>query len=389
MAMKTQLAWHNLLHNKARTGVAIAGVVFTIVLMFMQLGFLEAVKVSATLVYDTLDFDLCLRSKDYLHLADARWISRQRMAQATGVRGVQNAVPLTIASNAWSNPQSGQRRTILCLGVEPAATTFRDPETDQRVRNLLVRPDIALIDTKTRPEYGPPRDGRHFGPADHGTNVEVGGESVTIVGDYTCGAGLSAGGAIIISDRGLRTITPALSADQVSLGLLKIAAGENPRQVADRLRQRLPDDIDVLTRQDVLRAEVSHWVNETNYGMIFQTGVLVALIVGTAIVYQVLANDVDSLLPEYATLKAIGYGNRYLAAVILKQALVLAVLGFLCGVVIAELLYSVTSAGAHIPVRMTSVNLALVLVLSIVMCTCSGLAAAFRKPSAPDPADLF
>ncbi len=385
--MKTQLAWHNLLHNKVKTGVAVAGVVFAIVLMFMQLGFLEAVKVSATLIYDTLDFDVCLRSKDYLHVADARWISRQRLTQAIGVRGVYSAVPLTIASTAWRNAQSGQRRAILCFGVLPTAATFRDQETQRRVREMLERPDVLLIDTKTRPEYGP-RDGWQFGPQDRGTEIEVSGVAVEIAGEYTCGAGLSAGGAMIISDRGLRTIMPSLTQDQISLGLLKVAPGDNPREVADRLRDRLPDDVDVLTRQEVLRGEVLHWVNETNYGLIFQTGVLVALIVGTAIVYQVLASDVASLLPEYATLKAIGYGNRYLALVILQQALALALLGFLCGAVIAELLYKVTSAGARIPVRMTAANLALVLALSLAMCICSGLAA-LRKAFRADPADLF
>src|SRR5580698_9340708 len=117
--MRTQLAWYNLVHNKVRTGVATAGVVFAIVLMFMQLGFLEAVKVSATLIYDVLDFDICLRSKDYLHLADARTIPRQRLIQAMGVPGVEITAPLTIASAGWHNAQSGQRRALLCFGVVP------------------------------------------------------------------------------------------------------------------------------------------------------------------------------------------------------------------------------------------------------------------------------
>jgi len=385
--MKTQLAWYNLLHNKAKTGVAIAGVVFAIVLMFMQLGFLEAVKFSATLIYDVLDFDICLRSKDYLHLADARSIPRQRLTQASSVRGVESASPLTVASNAWRNAESGEQRAILCFGVVPADPIFSDAQTQRQVRDLLVRPDVLLIDTKTRREYGP-HDGRKFGPQDKGLDVELSGVAVHIAGEYTCGAGLSSGGAMIMSDRGLRKITPTLAKNGVSLGLVKVAAGEIPEQVAARLRDSLPDDVDVLTRPEVLGSELVHWVYETNYGLIFQTGVLVALIVGTAIVYQVLASDVASLLPEYATLKAMGYGNRYLAAVILKQALALALLGFLCGAVISELLYGVTSAGAQIPVRMTGRNLALVLVLSIVMCTCSGLAA-LRKAFKADPADLF
>ena len=387
VAMRTQLAWYNLVHNKVRTGVATAGVVFAIVLMFMQLGFLEAVKVSATLIYDVLDFDICLRSKDYLYLADARTIPRQRLIQATSVAGVERAAPFTVASNAWRNPQSGERRAILCFGVDPVDPIFRDAEIQRRVRDLLVSPEVLLIDTKTRREYGP-RDGRSFGAEDHGAVVELSGVAVRIAGDYTCGAGLSSGGAAIMSERGLQQVTPALANDHVSLGLIKISPGENAREVADRLSSVLYDDVDVLTRQDVLRSELVHWVYETNYGLIFQTGVLVSLIVGTAIVYQVLGSDVASLLPEYATLKAMGYGNRYLAGVILQEAMALAVLGFASGVVISELLYGVTSAGAQIPVRMTWQNLWLVFVLSVMMCAFSGLAA-LRKAFQVDPAELF
>lgn len=385
--MKTQLAWHNLTHNKVKTGVAVAGVVFAIVLMFMQLGFLEAVKVSATLVYDVLDFDICLRSKDYLHLADARLIPRQRLIQATSAPGVDRAAPLTIASNAWRNVQTGQRRAILCFGVDPVDAVFRDAEIQRRVRELLVRLDAVLIDTRTRREYGP-RDGRRFGPQDRGVEVELSGTRALIVGDYTCGAGLSSGGTAILSERGLFLVTPNLASDQISLGLVKVVPGQSPSEVAIRLRGLLPDDVDVLTRDEVLGGEVEHWVSDTNYGFIFQMGVLVALVVGTAIVYQVLVSDVASLLREYATLKAIGYGNRYLSKVILQQALALAVLGFACGVVISLVLYAVTSAGAQIPVRMTWRNFAVVFVLAVVMCTCSGLAA-LRKAFRADPADLF
>lgn len=385
--MKTQLAWHNLLHNKVKTSVAIAGVVFAIVLMFMQLGFLEAVKVSATLIYDVLDFDICIRSKDYLHLSDARLFPRQRLSQASSASGVQRVMPLTVASNAWRNRQNGQRRAILCFGVVPSDPVFRDPEIQALVSRSLTRPDALLIDTKTRREYGPD-DGIRFGQQDHGAEIELSGSPVIIAGDYTRGAGLSSGGATIMSERGLQQLTPLLSKDQVSLGLVKLAPGADAREVVQRLSQLLPDDVDVLTRSDVLRSELSHWVYETNYGFIFQTGVLVSLIVGTAIVYQVLASDVASLLPEYATLKAMGYSNRYLAGVLLHQSLALAILGFSLGFVIAYVLYEVTTAGAGIPVRMTWQNFGIVFVLAVVMCVCSGLAA-LRKAFQADPAALF
>ena len=105
--MKTPLAWLNLVHNRVRTAVAVAGVAFAIVLMFMQLGFLEAVKASATMIYDVLDFDICIRSIDYLNLADARTFPRTRLLHANGVKGVERGVPF---QTALAPSQSGQRR---------------------------------------------------------------------------------------------------------------------------------------------------------------------------------------------------------------------------------------------------------------------------------------
>ena len=213
------------------------------------------------------------------------------------------------------------------------------------MRAALTRPDAFLIDVESRRDFGP-RDGRRFGPQDIGATVELNDVALRIAGDYALGAGLSASGALVIGERGMQRINPLAGPDRVSLGLIKLAPARGT-DVASRSRELLPDDVNVLTRPEVERGEVRHWVDETNYGLIFQAGVAVALIVGAAIVYQVLASDVASLLPEYATLKAIGYGNRYLAAVILQQAMALAVLGFACGWVIAEGLYAITAAGCR------------------------------------------
>jgi putative ABC transport system permease protein len=385
--MAIKLAWHNLLHNKVKTGVAIAGVVFAIVLMFMQLGFLEAVKASATLVYDQLAFDICIRSKDYLNLADARTFPRQRLQQAAAISGVERAVPLSVAVGAWRNPQVGYRLAALCLGVPHASKVFRSAAIQGPVEKQLRQPDAMLVDTKTRWEFGP-RDGKRFGKQDVGTRVEINNVAFQIVGEYACGTGLANGGAVIMEESALQQISPTLGPNAASLGLIRVAGGDDIQTVAAALRSALPDDVDVLTRPEVLRGEVAYWVYDTNYGLIFQMGVAISLVVGIAIVYQVLVSDVASLLPEYATLKAIGYGNRYLARVILEQSLAMAVLGFLCGCVLSLGLYALTAAGAQIPVRMTWTNFAVVLLLSVLMCAGSGLGAV-RKAFQAEPADLF
>lgn len=382
----TPLAWLNLVHNRVRTSVAVAGVSFAIVLMFMQLGFLEAVKASATLIYDVLEFDICIRSPDYLNLADARTFPRNRLVQAKGVAGVDNVVPFHTGLNTWRHPGNGEKRGILIMGFRPEDAVFRDERIAQAARRNLHSPELAVIDTKTRREFGP-TDGRQFGDQDVGLETEVGSHRVRIAGHFTRGAGLVASGALLVDERGFFRLIPRLS-DRVSFALVTLAPGENAESVAQRLRDALPNDVEVLTRQQTLERETRRWVYETNYGLIFLSGVLVAVIVGTAIVYQVLTSEVSSLLPEYATLRAMGYPNRFLIRVVLQQALILALCGFLPGLAISQAMYTVTSAGAVIPIRFTWINVLSVFSLSILMCIVSGLLAA-RKTFQADPADLF
>lgn len=384
--MKTPLAWSNLNHNQFRTAVALSGVAFAVVLIFMQLGFLGAVQSTATLIYDALDFDLAIRSKEYLHLSDPRNFPRRRLYQAESHAGVKQASPFYIELSQWRNPISGNSRGILAMGVKPGDPVFKTGEMDEK-SSLLVDPEFLLIDRKSRREFGP-ADGKTFGNRDKGVETEVAARQVRIVGHFALGAGLAADGAVLFSDRGFVRVVPGRTLENVSLGLVKLEEGADPQTVARELAELLPEDVDVLTRDQVVAFELDRWVNETSVGVIFQLGVLVAFLVGIAIVYQVLSSDVANHLAEYATLKAMGYRDSYLAGVVLQQAVALAVLGFVPGLVFSLLLYAVTSYFANIPIEMNLLRAVVVLGLAILMCVLSGLGA-LRKVQSVDPADLF
>lgn len=395
--MKISLAWLNLAHHKMRTLVAVAGVSFAVILIFMQLGFLGSLKSSATVIYDALNFDICVRSKDYLHLSDSRSFSHSRLLQAAAVSGVKHAAPFNVCITRWRIPslakrQAGETRGIMAMGVRPGDPVFRDDDIQQKVDQLLTVPEFCLIDRKTRPDYGP-INGIRFGDEDieAAVETEVGNRRVRLVGHFTLGAGFAADGAILINDRGFTRVAFGREADQVSLGLIRVHDGATSAEIAKVAREIvavLPDDVEVLLRDQVIRAEVRRWVEDTSYGTIFKMGVAVAMVVGTAIVYQVLSSNVAAMLPEYATLKAIGYRDRYLAGVVLQEAMVLALLGFFPGLLLSWVLYGVTAALANIPIQMTLSNVLLVLGLSFAMCLTSGLGA-LRKLFKADPAELF
>jgi putative ABC transport system permease protein len=384
--MRIPLAWLNLVHSKMRTALAVAGVAFALVLIFMQLGFLGSAERSATLVFDALDFDVLLRSRHYLHLIASRTFPRGRLDQAESLPGVDRAAPIYLASNFWRNPYDGSKRAMLIIGVNPGDSIFRVDDI-QRKLALLTVPEFVLVDQKSRREFGP-QDGRRFGDADIGVETELAEQQVRVVGHFTLGMGFVADGDVVTSVRGFQRLHPRQAPEQVSFGLVKLRPGADADAVVASLREHLPQDVEVLTRADVLEREVRHWVWETSIGLIFQLGVVVALVVGTAIVYQVLSSDVANHLPEYATLKAIGYSGNYLASVVLQQAVVLAVLGFVPGLAVSAALYALTRAAARIPIDMTLSRVLFVFGLAVLMCTISGLGA-LRKVRSADPADLF
>jgi len=376
--MKTPLAWHNLLLDKVRTAVAIAGVAFAVVLILMQLGFYGAVLQTATLIYDRLRFDLLLCSPSYLHLSKSGTISRNRLSQAESLPEIEAADPLYIGFNLWRNVDTGRRRGIMVLAIDPQQPVLKLAELSE-LSPLLTQPDAALLDRRSRPE---------FGPQEVGLVTDVGNRRVRVVGQFTMGTGFGADGAILVSERTFWNLFPTRKTDQVSLGLVTLKPGSNPQQVAAQLRKLLPPDVNVLTREEISAYERRHWTTKTSVGMIFGMGVVVAIIVGIAIVYQVLSSDIANRLGEYATLKAIGYTNAYLASVVLQQAVLLAILGFLPGLGLSLLLYQLTQFAAHVPMDMATSRAITVGGLSVLMCSLAAVAA-LRKVYTADPADLF
>jgi putative ABC transport system permease protein len=377
---KTSLAWLNLLHEKARSLIAIAGVSFALILILMQLGFFFAVVRTATSIYDELRFDLLVVSPDYLFLGRAGKFPRQRLFQACSLPEVADAHPLYVSTNVWLNTHLGKRRGILVLGINPQDQVFRLPELqDPAYLGRLNRLDDVFMDTLSHPDFGD----RYVG-----LPTEVGNRAVTVAGQFTLSTGFAADGAILTSDRTWVDLFPGSSLDQVSVGLVTLKPDTDPKVAAARLEQLLPEDVHVYTRSDINWGESYHWVIKTSVGIIFGLGVLVATIVGIGIVYQVLSSDIANRLPEYATLKAMGYSPGYLSRVVLQQALILAIGGFIPALMIAEGLYAFVSWKAHITMVLTLPIALSVLILSLLMCSLSGMLA-LRKVHSADPADLF
>jgi putative ABC transport system permease protein len=410
--MRTPLAILNLAHGKWRTIVSTSGVSLAIILIFMQLGFLGAVTGTAVQIYDQLQFDVLLRSPDYFHFCDAREIPRSYLYRATAMPEVASVKPLLVTLATWRIPENtktsgqgtvGELRGIVAMGMEPSANVFNLDRVGQQEVRKLHSPEVLLIDTKTKGDDYGARDGVAFGKedVDQEVEVEVWDKRFRIVGSFELGAGLAANGSVLMSSAGYARFYPGDVANYVNFGLIQLKEGIRPEDFCRHFKKQLFDPsasesdaasealgVAVLTRQEVRRLEIGHWRWNTPIGSIFLAGVALAFVVGSVVVYMVLSNDVANHLKEYATLKAMGYSDGFLRGVVMQQALVMALLGYVVSLGCAELLYRLVGYYANLPMEMNWWIRGCVLILSVGMCCISGVAT-LSKLSKAQPADLF
>lgn len=398
------LALRNVWHERKKSFTAIAGIAFALILVLMQLGFLEAVKVTATNIYDRLSFDVMVLSREYQHFFDAGAFPRQRLRQSLSHPSVVSGAPLWSTMNLWrcppTQPGTGsdndslssrfrrqeskppRLRGLCVFGVDLQNIPFLPPVADeiesQKAQLQLNR--RVLMDVLSHPEFGWPERHLH-------QDWELGRQRVDVVGGFRLETGFGADGAVLCSEGNFIRFNPWFAPDQVTFGLLRVQPG-SAAKVARDLSNSLPPDVLVLTREQLNQREERHWVRSTATGILFGFGVLVALLVGIAVVYQVLSNDVANHFSEYATLKAMGYRNNYLGRVVAGQAVIYAMAAFFPTVALSAILYQATQSLANIPMRLTLQNVLLVFALALGMCLISALLT-MRRVWAADPAELF
>jgi putative ABC transport system permease protein len=195
-------------------------------------------------------------------------------------------------------------------------------------------------------------------------------------------------GTVITSDDNFMRLFPLRPRSEIHLGLLRLRDGSDPDTVRDAMDTYLPDDVLVMTKTQFVQREKDYWNRATPIGYIFAFGAIMGFVVGAIIVYQILFADVSEHLNEYATLRAIGYKNRFVSGIVLQQAAILAVLGYLPGLGVAWWLYGKAAGATNLPLYITQDRAVTVFVLTLAMCAISGLLAV-RKVRRLDPAEVF
>ncbi|MEM9092262.1 MAG: ABC transporter permease DevC [Cyanobacteria bacterium P01_F01_bin.53] len=380
---RVSVAWLNLLHERTRLIVAIAGVAFAVLLIFMNLGFLGALTKTTTNFYRQFNADIFLSSPETLEISSTTVFPVERLYQSEGVPGVKRAMPLYSGYTIWRNPDPPHgSRAMFIYGYNLDDPVFLMPEfSAPDTKQILQQPNVVFYDRLSRPE---------FGPSTIGSTTETDRRQVTIGGNYSLGGGFAADGTLIMSDQNFVRYLSPRPLSSIDTGLIQLEPGANPERVAKALREALPDDVEVFTKAGIILRDQTYWITSTSIGFIFGLGVLVSFIVGIVIVYQILYTDIRDHLGEYATMKAMGYRNRYLFQVVLQEAMLLAGMGYVPGLIVSLGLYELTrrATAGSLPVSMDMGRVVFVLLLTILMCSVSGLISV-RKAVSTDPAEVF
>lgn len=385
---RTPLAWLQVKREKTRLLVALAGITFADILMFFQLGLMSAAFDAATAMHSTLKGDLFLINSLSDNVLTIRPFPRSRLFQAFGTEGVAAINTLYTGIGNWRNPDDLTTWQVQVYGFNPSNPAMEVPDANPQLDKLKMLNSV-IFDRTARPTLGDvvsqiQRSNSRANPL----AAQLNDRQIKVTGVFTLGVSFSADGNLLTSESTFLRLFPNRQSDRIDIGLITLAPNANLKQVQARIKAKLPNDVLVLTRQEFINREKTYWGQNRPIGVIFGFGTIVGFLVGTVIVYQILYSDVSDHLPEYATLKAMGYSDRYLMGVVLQEAVMLAVLGFIPGYLVSVGLYGLIAQATLLPVVMYADRFLMVLSLTLIMCSASG-AIAMRKLQSADPADIF
>ncbi|MGG6270639.1 ABC transporter permease DevC [Leptolyngbya sp. AN03gr2] len=391
MILAIPVAWLQLIHQKTRFFATLVGVTFVVVLLFVQVGFRDGLFDSAVRIHESLQGDLFMISPQYKALTAQQSFSRSRLYQSLGVKGVETVSPLYLQFGKLRNPETGQKFSIFVFGVDPGETVFKLPEINQNISRVSIA-DRALFDRESRREFGPISEEFSKG---HSVEIELApfnnisqANRLQIDGLFSIGPSFGVDGNLIVSSSTFFRLFNDRDPTEIDIGLIKLEAGADLEAVKAALVAELRSEVEIYTLKEFVQNEKTYWDVRTPAGFSFRVMVVMGFIVGVGVVYQILYSNISSCLVEYATLKAMGHTVKYLFTIVFQQSLLLAILGFIPGALIALGVYSITRNATQLPVYMTIHQFLFVLASVVTMCSLSGMVAVGKLRGA-DPANIF
>ncbi|MDZ8034720.1 MAG: ABC transporter permease DevC [Nostoc sp. DedQUE08] len=384
MSATTPVAWLQLIHRKSRLVVTITGVTFAVMLMFIQLGFRDGLFEDAVVFHKKIQADLVLLHRDTERFFDMKVFPRRYLYNISAVDGIASVNPFYFSVTNFKNPETFVNRPIAIAGFTPDQPVFNLPEVNQQ-KELIKAADTILFDRLSRPEFGPIVAELEK----HGEVItEVSNRQIKVRGLFSLGGGvMTADGVIITSDLNYSEILNH-PLEKVQMGVIQVKPGVDPESIIKKISKDLPQDVKLMTLENYIKLEKDVLAQSTPIGFIFNMGTVIGCVFGGIIVYQILYTQISDSLFIYATFKAIGYANSYLVKVVLQQAILMSLIGYIPGFAVCMYLYNFVQEATRLPMIMTITRGVTVMLLTIVMCSLAGMLAMNKLRSA-DPAELF
>ena len=361
--------------NPKRLLAAFAGIAVAVTVMFVELGLLTGLLNSQALMASLMRGELVVMSEARTDLHKWNNMSRIRLSQIAASESVENVIPVYQGNMGLRDPDTNTVRRILVVAFPPDELPLAIGEPDA-IAQALRTPNTILFDRRSRPIYA---------------ELVVGGEAELNDLSYRVGGFIDLGpdiihdGAVIMSDASWFARTPDA---RPIMGVIRLSPGAVPGDVRADLLASLPDDISIFTPEELHQREIEFTLSSAPVGFLFGIGMLAGIVIGSITCYQILFNEIVDRLKQYATLKAMGFSEAFLRGVIIEQAVLLAVGGFVGGLVFAWACYAYIANRTALAVELSPASISLIFVLATGMCITAGLLA-LRRVATADPAELY
>ena len=381
---RTPIAWLQLSHSPLRLAAALAGVGFANILVFFQLGLSGGLYDSQKRPIQQFNGSLAVIPRRYTNFGEPAGFPRSRLSQVLGFQGVRGVSPLRLGKLQWLNPETQESTQALVMGVDPGNPALKLPELTAQRSSLQLQGGV-LFDKASKTSAGPVTSSLEQGQS---FTTELNGQRTSVNGLFQLGLTFAADINLITSTSNFQSLFPERDPDDIQIGVVQLQSGADASDVQSRLNEVLGPSLQVLTVEELQLREVEHWKRNTSFGLIFGLGVLVGFSVGGIVVYQILYSEVGEHISEYATMKAMGYDDRFVVAIIIQESVILATLAFLPSLLVSALLYRLLMQATGLLVVMSFSRAALVFTMTLLLCSGSGWLAT-SKLRRLDPAAVF
>ncbi len=370
------LALKNLLHDKLRSAMTIAGVAFAVTLVFVQVGLFMGILDNASVTIDHLAADLWVTSRNTPNVDFAHGFPETLVQRVRSTPGVERADNLLIQFLNLTLP-NGAEEGMLVYGLEDFTRWGMPWAIDSGNLDDLRRGAYMFLDASAE---------RRFGKFAVGDYREVMGRRVKIIGRSREALSFTTSPIAFLTYDLVQELSGDRMDGRTTYILVKLAAGADATAVAAELRRRLPHN-DVYTRAAWAKRSRNYWVASTGIGLNMYLTVFLGCLVGVVVVTQTLYTSTMEHIKEFGTVKAIGGSNADIYRILGAQAVIAAVIGFIAGRLMA---FALAPAMEKIRLKLIISHefAGLVFVGTLVLCLVAALVS-FRKVAKIDPALVF